>query len=462
MRIMLFLLVLPIASVLTACGDECYNLDSDCDPHVQDPHYSISKPIVKMDGAGNAITIWNLSYSKEVTPGSFKSKDYVNFALFSPGSGWGKQTSLAAYNGKSVSSPIFSIDKTGNGIAIWRVSSDVINAAYTPGAGWSAPTILLSHDTIARYVDIDVAMNDSGQAFAVVYDAGNHVVYAIPYLQGQGWIMDNIESIAATHGLDDLSVAINSNGHVVVSWVEYDQDLKRSNLAVTRYVPNSGWDATELVASTNKPGTNHRVAIDSIGNIVIEWADYTTLWGINYSPYSGWGAAVKIHTATKYIQEYDLVMNTNGTVASVWLDDSGVIWFTQCSPDTGWSNSQAIYSAVDTKYTPRVAIDNSGNIIVLWRQYSTTNSFNNQLLLAQLYLVGYGWNTPQHINYDNYEISDLSIAMNYSGDAVAIWDQIFTTCSSSQCYIDVQLWGNNFSSDVGWSTASLIGKSQLK
>ncbi len=468
MRLIVLLLVHGL--FLTACYDGCNTfLETDANSHIADPRYSIDKPTVKMYDDGKAFVVWDLYHDREHCDGSIVTSDKVTVNSYSPSRNWGKQYPLAKYrsdtaSGDTVNSlPRLAVNDTGQAIAVWGAGDGYLSAAFTPGVGWSEMEAIYKRGASGIYkyhlAESSVAINDSGNAIAVVYDDPVGV-YAIPHRQGLSWRSDPKSLIANVSRISDLSIVMNNRNQALVTWLE---PLGYSNhkLVATGYDPASGWGGNEIVSES--VSSDYTINLDTAGNIVVVWGDAGTVWAKSYRPTVGWESAVKIHEASSGIAQYAFAMNAGGNAVSVSLD-SREVWINQYTPDTGWSGTQVLQTVNDNPSVPRVAVDNAGNIIVAWQQLLKNSPQNpyldEHLIMARRYAVVSGWGDTVQITRTEKEIREISLAMDDHGNAVVVWDQNSRTCVDSDCYYDAQLWANNFTSEMGWSYERRVGFSK--
>jgi uncharacterized protein YbdZ (MbtH family) len=96
-------------------------------------------------------------------------------------------------------------------------------------------------------------------------------------------------------------------------------------------------------------------------------------------------------------------------------------------------------------YSPRIAMDGSGNAMAVWQQHDGTR-FN---LWANRYTAGTGWGVATLIETDNVsDATDPAIAVNASGNALAVWAQHDGAHRN--------IVANRYTAGSGWGTATLV------
>lgn len=140
-----------------------------------------------------------------------------------------------------------------------------------------------------------------------------------------------------------------------------------------------------------------------------------------------------------------LAMAPNGTAASVWTQDPATLgaaasfWAARYVPG-GWAPPQQFNIGFGSSGNGDVAIDSSGNAMVVWRS-------NTPLGVWASRNTGAGWSTAVQINTGatNAPTTNANrpiLAMNAAGDAVAVWGQFDGNSN-------FPLWAARFSASSG-------------
>jgi hypothetical protein len=133
----------------------------------------------------------------------------------------------------------------------------------------------------------------------------------------------------------------------------------------------------------------------------------------------------------------------------VWAQYDGTrynLWSNRYVAGTGWGTAALLENDNSGDADPGlVVMDANGNAMVAWHQFDGTN-YN---IWARRYVAGTGWDAVTLIATNTAgDTSIPSIAMNASGNAVAVWHQSDGTRTN--------IWANRYVDGTGWSTASLI------
>ncbi|MCE9658547.1 MAG: immunoglobulin domain-containing protein [Burkholderiales bacterium] len=152
----------------------------------------------------------------------------------------------------------------------------------------------------------------------------------------------------------------------------------------------------------------------------------------------------------------ELAMDGSGNALVVWGQEFSSslsrvdIWSNRFTVGAGWGTAQVIESndlSSTSNSQPFVAADAAGNALVVWYQSSGSGSFNS--IWANRYTAGAGWGTPELIETGNAGSAySPNVAVDRNGNGLAVWAQ-----SNGVRY---SLWANRYTVGAGWGTAELI------
>lgn len=239
-------------------------------------------------------------------------------------------------------------------------------------------------------------------------------------------------SDAATDAWDH-EIAVDGNGKATVAWLHfyYDGGLSMTGVSANRY-EGGGWKGFSRISGGDKPVVGPwpfadcRLAMDPMGNAFVVWQQFDAgmvprVYGNRYDNASGaWAGAARIS---------DLAGADDSAIyPSVAVDSSGnaivlfAHYFPALYPDVPYSEYFARrYSAgswapsvtIGTgSYYPQMAFDGAGNGIVTW---------DGDTLTATRYLAaGNSWGGTVTIGNAAHGILN-ELAVNPSGEGVAAW-----------------------------------------
>jgi hypothetical protein len=248
-------------------------------------------------------------------------------------------------------------------------------------------------------------------------------------------------------GSRNPQVTINANGKAVAVWQQWDGT--RDNIRANYYVPGSGWagGTPALLESSNNTAESPQIAMDDNGNAIAVWSQSD---GAHYNIYANkfasgsWGSATTLSDTSGDATQARIVMNAMGNAFVVWQQDDGLrdnIWaIRSTTAGTSWGSATTIESTANTCGNPQIALDASGNAIAVWDQDEGTIN-----IYANRYVSGTGWGNPTILissGAGNTRESQITVTPN--GDAIAIWTQ---NNSTTYC-----IWANSYISGTGWDT----------
>ena len=249
-------------------------------------------------------------------------------------------------------------------------------------------------------------------------------------------------------------IAVNASGEAVAIWRQFD------GVALSAWVshrdPINGWDVPQAIETGNDGNVFHpQVAINDAGQVVAVWEQYdgTTynVWANRYDPQSGWGTAERIEFNTIDGRIYfrpQVAIDPAGNALVVWQKSNGhavSIWANHYDADMGWGTAELLEEVeLSPAFDPRVAMDASGNGLVVWEQRDGRR-FN---VMANRYVAEAGWTGAVEIETAEGSAFDPQIAMDRDGNAVAVWEQY-----DGERF---NVWSNNFSPNTGWGAAQYV------
>ncbi|HQX14233.1 MAG TPA: hypothetical protein PLV19_08690 [Nitrosomonas sp.] len=248
-------------------------------------------------------------------------------------------------------------------------------------------------------------------------------------------------------------VDMDGNGNAVVVWMQ--QLGIEFNASAAHYRVGSGWEAAVLLENENSavnPGFQQSsVAMDNAGNAIAVWAQRigveSYIYANRYTPGKGWGTAKSIdHPDTP--GELDLsggpkvAINNSGNAVVIWSANTSSfkVRHYQVSSDT-WDSALI---DLGPGITPEIAISDNGSAIVV--APGRHDSTGKTQVSAWHYKPNTGWDTTETI-LDQGRAEGVKppvrIVMNASGNAVAAWSQLDSSgvVSAFANYFENGKWG---------------------
>ncbi|WP_376692381.1 hypothetical protein [Wenzhouxiangella sp. EGI_FJ10409] len=245
-------------------------IDATADFNAQAPH-------VDMDGSGNAIAVWQQPDGD--------GSNMRAFANHLTNGNWNGAVRLSAGLEQSSSSVAISMNDTGHGLAIWRLSDGAnrrIQTARFDGSAWSGA---LSIDPGSqRLTDPRIALSQSGSALAAWrLDEDNERRIFVSDWDSTSWTA----AVAVDDGLDpnisNVELATDDAGRGMVSWNQTDGS--RTRVHVARW-NGSSWSSPDLVDAGTYATYWADVAMDDVGNGAAAWLQSEDLFRVYVARYS--------------------------------------------------------------------------------------------------------------------------------------------------------------------------------
>jgi hypothetical protein len=410
-------------------------------------------PIVAIDSAGNAITVWIVE-DPSTSPTSYE----LLARRFVLTSGWQAIEVVAAKTKTHyIETPALTIDKTtGKAMVIWEThdrattTSDVIARAYDPVTGWGTPIPI--DDTMPGLNSSPVADTDSNGNVMVVWNRRESLtnkLYAALYSSNGVWgssirIEDNNEIGGGGSG---ARVAFLANGDALVVW-NSSRPGTTNNIWGNKYTKGTGWGTNAIVeASINNNSDPLRlvdspsIAADAKSNAILTYsrqqyipATFNYQLNVVAKRYASGSWSTDITaigeplTCLNCPRSPDSLVRVTaqGLAVATWVLDSSsgvdTVWASRTRSDGVWESKTFSADAsqfIDSSGRPDAGIDDAGNVSLVW---SLTGSGETNIYSAR-YKAGTGWGTAELFESDKGTADYARIAMNGNGNAMTVWLQ---------------------------------------
>lgn len=266
-----------------------------------------------------------------------------------------------------------------------------------------------------------------------------------------GTVFNVLNAALANNGRQFRVVASNSAGTAISSAV---------TLTVIAASVNKAWQTAVLI-ETGDAGEAQlpQVAVNSQGDAIAVWQQSDgvsiDIYANRYTAAAGWGAAQRIETDnTGVAQSAQVAIDSSGNAIAVWMQSDTLrnnIWANRYTAGAGWGSASLIESGLGDAGNPQIAIDGSGNAIVVWWQHEggRINTVSNR------YVLGTGWSTAAVIESDGTgDTSAPQIGIDANGNAIAVW--AWSSAVPNGATFDYNVWANRYTAGTGWGTAGPI------
>src|SRR5262249_22178981 len=112
-------------------------------------------------------------------------------------------------------------------------------------------------------------------------------------------------------------------------------------------------------------------------------------------------------------------------------------------------NTSVVSSSADEAFGGRVALDSSGNGVVVFPRMEGDPSWTGRTLAARCTVAG-GWAAAARIEPDTGDAANARVALNASGDGVAVWELVGGLGGAGS------VRARRFSPTTGWGALSIV------
>jgi hypothetical protein len=232
------------------------------------------------------------------------------------------------------------------------------------------------------------------------------------------------------------NVGFDAAGNAVAVWMQ--SGIAGNNIASARYVPASGWTATQLIETGNDSADVPKLAVNANGDAVAVWVQNSRVWSNRYTAGVGWGSATQVETTNMQpALEPQVAIDGSGNVLTVWrqLDGSAKyrVWANRYAAGGGWGTPAAISAAGVEGYDPVLAGNSSGRGMAVWR--SLDPAVGRYTTTASAFTPAGGWGAPLAVE-PTESARPPKVVLDGTGEATAVWPRQGTNAW--------QVWSNRF------------------
>jgi hypothetical protein len=310
----------------------------------------------------------------------------------------------------------------------------VIAAPPVPAASARAPVTTISRPYKAAF-DPHVAVDAHGDAIAVWIRRGDHdddiVQAGIRPARSRVWRAPRDLSAPGAH-VCHPQVAVNRHGDAIVAWVRSNGRHDSVQVAV-RPAASRTWRAADDLVPTGRDANAPQVAIDARGDATVVW-QRSDANGLHYiqsatrrAASGTWQQPQNLSTPGPNALGPRLAIDERGDAIAVWRYAVGATHVIQAAvraPSGGaWLPAQRVSPAGDDAYTPQVALDARGDATVVWRNRPYAS---RPVVRATTRAAASGrWHAARTLSALGGAASAPQVAVNRRGDAVTVWQRRF-------------------------------------
>ena len=430
---------------------------------VSQPGRSASNPVVAMGEAGDTTMLWERRNTAN-------SGVNVQLATREPGSGFGEPADLALGS----TGPVVATTPAGGAIAAWRrfanpPGSYVIEAATRPpGGAFSAPQEVGEFEQGALPVELDVAMNASGDAVLAwqrfdPQSGLNHVACETsvsgpvlcpnpPFVEASvltpGGGFSAPVRVSAPRGTEkpletpkeieereieesqraafEPSVAIDAAGDAIVAWTYFDG---ANHVTQTSTRPAGGaFSAPEPLSAPGDEAFEPDVAMDSAGDVDAVWSrsngTHPVIQAAHRQAGAGFSPPVDLSDSSVSGGSPSIAVTPGGAATAVWVvGEEGISAIQASEHEAGapFTSTTTISKETREALFPVLAVNPSGRALAAWSSTSSTGpSVVEAVTRAGL---SDAFTPPTPISEASEEILHPQVAIDGAGDGTAVWSR---------------------------------------
>ncbi len=299
------------------------------------------------------------------------------------------------------------------------------------------------------------------------------------------------------------SITVDDFGNMHVVWSDWTSGIWGGGLPDTEimyafYIDGIGWSNATVISDgyneyywNNNYSNNPSIAVDTLGNVHVVWTDTTSgIWGddseimyVNYTIGVRWSNVTIISDGYNNFFWNDgnsvnpsITIDNLGNIHVVWSDWTSGIWgtdneimYVNYTIGVGWSNVTIISDGYnnffwndDNSQDPSITVDTSGNIHVVWSDWTSGIWGTDNEIMYVNYTIGVGWSnvTVPSDGFNNYywnngSSAEPSITVDIFGNVHVVWnDDTFGIWGGG--LLDLEIMYASYIEGIGWSNATVL------
>lgn len=248
--------------------------------------------------------------------------------------------------------------------------------------------------------------------------------------------------------------------HVLTSVNTYgvESDISQEVSATPVFMP---WPDAVQVSAVGAPSPLYpQLAMNGAGDGVAVWGQGNEIWSSRYAAGTGWQPAEKANLLPTGVvgqgaRNVQVATNATGEAFAVWEQRTGSdiyysTWASRYTAGGGWEMAQLLESD-DTSAAiyQQIAMNDSGDAVAVWWQKDANG---DQSIFANRYQAGTGWLGAEYIDNvtaPNPHSSGIpQVSMNTAGEIIVVWP--------SQDAIRFDMWARRYLPGTGWESSVRI------
>lgn len=340
------------------------------------PDWDAQAPSVAVDRLGNAVSVWSRF------DGNYS---IVQGAKLPYGGSWSAPVNISS-SGANADSPKIAMDDLGtigNAVAVWHrfngTNFIVQSSELHQGGSWSPATNITPSGQDALIPNVAVDPNGNALAICARYDGTDFTSRSAIALQGENW---GPSFVISEPGLtvSGGSLSLDFEGDGTMVWSQFDG----ANFVIQASVVPYGGSASapQTLSLPGQDAYTPMIDADLAGHAVVVWVRFD---GSNYIAQSvtrqldgSWSTPVDLSHLGVSVVNVGVAVDVSGNAVAIWDETDGTnfaVYSAGASYNGTWSAPANVSTPGNYAYRPSVAIDSSGNAVAIWLEFDGTDSF---------------------------------------------------------------------------------------
>ncbi|QEM68562.1 hypothetical protein FO488_10525 [Geobacter sp. FeAm09] len=288
-------------------------------------------------------------------------------------------------------------------------------------------------------------------------------------------LRNSLKPLLASYGadMDPISGKFSANGsgmdglldHVAVASVSGTVSITDRSSGATLFSATASPALANSVSAMNWANDAAAVAQDpdlkvsEAGDGLAVWWSYTgTGYGASVIQ-ARWlnseQSATQISTATGFAMMPKVAIDGSGNAVVVWMQSDNQlnsVWVNRYVAGSGWGSPKKLTSAVSSATgpsgVPSVAIDAAGNAVIMWNQSDAAVSSHFDVYASRYSVTGDSWSAPAMLSSGTNCAYGYKVVANNAGAVAVIYNQFQRTDG---------IGGNGDASDIWVATGTTTG-----
>ncbi len=220
------------------------------------------------------------------------------------------------------------------------------------------------------------------------------------------------------------------------------------------FLQGETWTSPVDLSAAGQDASGAQVAMNASGQVVAVWARAGVIEATTVSLGGAWSAPVTLSSGSDVSGAPQVGINDVGQVVAVWKRQNGANYDIQVATllfGGSWSAPVSLISLGSEVNVPQVAINTSGETVVVWTHSDGTNFLVESATMA----YGGAWSAIDVLSASGADATVPLVALNDSGQGVAIWIRNDVVQASSSSF------GGSWSGGVNLSTGAAVSLPSL-